>query len=194
MLEIYWKISRKITQVMGRLGIQRRVPVLQQLSMVECGAACLAIILNYYGRKTTVAEVRELCAVGRDGLSALTILQAARSYGLLTNAYSVKPDQIGHLRLPAIIHWRSHHFVVLESWSPGRVDLVDPARGRVRLSSEKFGDNFTGIVMTFEPGERFVRRGSGGGSRALWSFLKLMIEGSSVKGVLAHILLASLLL
>src|SRR5256885_4870328 len=30
----------------------RRVPVLLQMSMVECGAACLAMILSYYGRMT----------------------------------------------------------------------------------------------------------------------------------------------
>src|SRR5262249_6988124 len=39
----------------------RRVPVLLQMSMVECGAACLAMILSYYGRRTSVSEVRERC-------------------------------------------------------------------------------------------------------------------------------------
>src|SRR6266496_3823286 len=33
---------------------KRRVPVLQQISMVECGAACLAMLLSYHGRQTTV--------------------------------------------------------------------------------------------------------------------------------------------
>src|SRR5262245_52493841 len=176
--------------------IRRRVPVLQQLSMVECGAACLAIILNYYGRKTTVAEVRDLCAVGRDGLSALTLLRAARRYGLRTNAYSVRPEQLKHLRMPAIIHWGFRHFVVLESWSPGRVELVDPARGRLSLPCENFRDDFTGIVMTFEPGDEFPRRRSTGRSRdrSQWNFLKAMLAGRSIKGVLAQILLASLIL
>src|SRR5262245_18036117 len=108
-LEIFRMIVRRLKEGMERLGIRRRVPVLQQLSMVECGAACLAIILNYYGRKTTVAEVRELCAVGRDGLSALTIVQAARHYGFLTKAYSIRPEQLKHLRLPALIHWGFRH-------------------------------------------------------------------------------------
>src|SRR5215472_11966691 len=35
---------------------RRRVPVLQQMSMVECGAACLAMILSYNGRPTSVSE------------------------------------------------------------------------------------------------------------------------------------------
>ena len=60
----------------------RRVPEMRQMSAVECGAACLAMILNYYGHATTISEVQERCGVGRDGLSALTIARAARQYGL----------------------------------------------------------------------------------------------------------------
>src|SRR5262249_55695347 len=60
---------------------KRRVPVVRQMSLVECGAACLAMILSYYGHKTTISEVRERCGVGRDGLSALSIVKSARKYG-----------------------------------------------------------------------------------------------------------------
>jgi ABC-type bacteriocin/lantibiotic exporter with double-glycine peptidase domain len=35
------------------------VPVLQQLSTTECGAACLAMILGYFGRMTRIAECRD---------------------------------------------------------------------------------------------------------------------------------------
>src|SRR5262245_15312511 len=84
---------------------KRRVLALQQLSVVECGAACLAMILNYHGRKTTVAEVRETCSLGRDGLSGATIVKAARGYGLRVRAYSTGVDQIRYLPLPAIVHW-----------------------------------------------------------------------------------------
>ncbi len=173
---------------------RRRVTVLQQLSSVECGAACLAMILDYHGRRTTVAEIRETCAVGRDGLSGLTIVRTARGYGLRVRAYSVEPDQIEHLSLPAIIHWGFNHFVVLESWSPGQVEIVDPGRGRVRLTREEFKGDFTGVILTFEPGHQF--QGGSGARRAtsVWSYLSMMFSGSSAKGTLAQILIASLLL
>src|SRR5512132_2629327 len=68
----------------------RRVPVRLQLTQTECGAACLSMILSYYGRDTRVAEVRDELHVGRDGLTALNITEAARNYGLRVKAYTLE--------------------------------------------------------------------------------------------------------
>lgn len=107
--------SQKIwTKQVVRSIFRRRVPVLHQISMVECGAACLAMILTYYGRKTSVSEVRERCGVGRDGLSAFGIVKAARSYGLRTRAISLKENDFRFVPLPAIIHWNFKHFLIVE--------------------------------------------------------------------------------
>src|SRR5437899_2316539 len=83
---------------------KRRVPPIRQLSEVECGAACLAMILSYYGRKTSVSEIRERCGVGRDGLSALSLVKAARSYGLRVRSVSLQDNDFRFVKLPAIIH------------------------------------------------------------------------------------------
>src|SRR6185503_12717692 len=106
------------------------LPVILQMSPTECGAACLAMILNYHGRKTRLAECRDSCGVGRDGLTAKTIAAAARSFGLRVRAVSVDPANFRHVQLPAIVHWQFNHFVVVQRWSPGRVAVVDPATGR----------------------------------------------------------------
>src|SRR5690242_2890725 len=71
-----------------------RVPQLSQMTMVECGAACLAMVLSYYGRKTSVSEVSTHCEIGRDGLSALSIVKAARSYGLRVRAISLPQNDL----------------------------------------------------------------------------------------------------
>lgn len=139
--------------------MRRRVPVLYQMSTVECGAACLAMILTYYGRQISVSEARERCGVGRDGLSAFGIVKVARSYGLRTRAISLKEVQdFRFVPLPAIIHWDFNHFLVVENWSPRYVDVVDPAFGRSRLSMQEFKQSFTGVVLLFEPGTAFDRR------------------------------------
>ena len=70
----------------------KRVPALLQMSMVECGAACLAMLLSYHGRKTTISEVREQCGIGRDGLSALSLVKAARKYGMRVTSHFVRRE------------------------------------------------------------------------------------------------------
>lgn len=140
---------------------KRRIPVLHQMSMVECGAASLAMVLSYYGRRTSVAEVREHCGIGRDGLSARAIAKAARSYGLRVRAISLAENDFRFVQLPAIIHWEFNHFLVVEHWTDKHVDLVDPAFGRRRVTAEEFDKSFTGIVLTFEPGVNFERSTAG---------------------------------
>jgi ATP-binding cassette subfamily B protein len=134
-----------------------RVPVLQQISMVECGAACLAMLLSYFGRRTTVSEVRETCGVGRDGLSALSIVKAARKYGMRVRAVTLEENDFRFVTLPAIIHWEFNHFLVVERWSPKFVEVVDPAVGRRRMTAKEFDEGFTGIVIMMEPGAQFSR-------------------------------------
>ncbi len=176
----------------------RRVPVRLQMSAVECGAACLAMILSYYGRETRLADVRERLGAGRDGATARAIAQAARACGLRVKAYSVELAQFPNVQLPAIAHWKFNHFVVVERWSPARVDIVDPAVGRRRLTAEEFDAGFTGVTLTFEPGAHFethpggVRRARGG--RAWGLYLDGLLRTPGVTGALAQVLAASLLL
>src|SRR5215510_11334603 len=122
-----------VRRAASRVRPARRVPVQPQLTAVECGAACLAMILGFYGRSTPVAECRGRCGVGRDGVTARAIAQAARAYGLRGRAFSLEPAMLARVPLPAIAHWEFNHFVVVERWSPRGVAIVDPALGRRAL-------------------------------------------------------------
>jgi ABC-type bacteriocin/lantibiotic exporter with double-glycine peptidase domain len=118
-----------------------------QLSAVESGAACLAMVLGYYGRQMRVSECREELGIGRDGATALMIAKAARAQGLRVKAYSLDVDDMRYIQGPAIVHWNFNHFVV-ERWSPRHVDIIDPAVGRRRLLPKAFEASFTGVALT----------------------------------------------
>lgn len=177
-----------------RLGGARRVPVVLQMTLADCGAACLAMVLRHHGRQTSLQECRDALGVGRDGVTARTLAEAARGFGLRVRAYSLGPDDWPRVALPAIAHWNFDHFLVVERWAPEQVDVVDPARGRCRLNAAEFADSFTGVALTFEAsGELAPRLGSG--QQPAWqSFLARARRAPGVLPLLGWVLGASLLL
>jgi ATP-binding cassette subfamily B protein len=145
---------------------RRRVRFIPQLEATECGAASLAMVLDYHGACLPLSEVREACAVSRDGVNANAIIRAAQSYGLVAQGFRVEPSDLGELALPAIIHWEMRHFVVLERIERRHFTIVDPALGRRVLSREEFSAAFTGVALAFEPSDRLVARARRSGSLA----------------------------
>ena len=132
-----------------------RAPVLLQLESVECGAACLGILLAHFGRWVSLEELREACSVGRDGSTIADIAVAAEKYGLEATGWRKEIRQLREMRLPAILHWDFRHFVVLEGYKGRRYYLNDPANGRRTVSEEEFDKSFTGVILACEPGADF---------------------------------------
>ena len=92
-----------------------RVPVIMQMEALECGAACLDMILAYYKRFVPLEQVRSDCGVSRDGSSAKNILKAARNYGFKAKAMLLDVNGLKKKgKFPCIIHWNFNHFVVLD--------------------------------------------------------------------------------
>ncbi|MFC4116800.1 peptidase domain-containing ABC transporter [Nonomuraea zeae] len=169
-----------------------RLRVVLQNTQTECGPACLAMVLRHHGHRTTVTELADLLGVGRDGLSARAIVAGAREHGLTAKAFQLAPGDLARVPLPAIVHWESSHFVVVERWAVDRVDIVDPGQGRRRLTPSEFAAGFSGVLLAFEPGAGF-RRGSSSLAGA-WrrEFVRTLLRRR--RGLLAQVIVASLLL
>lgn len=131
-----------------------------QMESTECGAACLCMILAYYGRWESLEKVRSACGVSRDGVKCSTILKAARSYGMDAKGYSYSMEALQETdEIPCILYWEFNHFVVLKGFRGKRAYLNDPARGAITVSMEEFDQCFTGIALMMHP-RRAIMRGS----------------------------------
>lgn len=136
-----------------------KVPVIMQMEMLECGAACLAMILAYYKKWIPLEKVREECAVSRDGSNAKYIIMAGRNYGLESRGFRGGVDAVKDAHLPCIIHWNFNHFVVLTGFSDKFAYINDPASGEIKVPLPVFDKSFTGVYMTFEPDTNFKPEG-----------------------------------
>ncbi|HVJ91655.1 MAG TPA: peptidase domain-containing ABC transporter [Labilithrix sp.] len=135
-----------------------KVPFVSQLEATECGAACVTMVASAHGHHLPLSEARTLCGVARDGTSALAIVRAAESLGFEADAYALEAEDIDALPLPAIIHWELNHFVVLERVARRFVIIVDPARGRRKVSTSELSRAFSGVAIAICPTERVVPR------------------------------------
>ncbi|MFO7568147.1 MAG: peptidase domain-containing ABC transporter [Enhygromyxa sp.] len=144
-----------------RLGVvgPRRLEHIQQLTAADCGAACLAMVLRYHGRDVAPDQLQDATGAGRDGVSALDILRAARSFGLRGRGVRIEAlDDLELVPRGAVLHWEFNHFVVFDHLDRrGRgVVILDPAHGRRRVSAVEFDRACTGVALLLEPSETFT--------------------------------------
>jgi len=165
----------------------KKVPLILQMEVTECGAASLGMILGFYGKKVPMEQLRIDCGVSRDGVNAKNIAKAAAFHGLIPSAYYMEPEEVREIDFPAIIHWNMEHFVVLYGFDKKGAHIADPALGYVTVSEEAFSKSFTGIVMSFEVGENFEKDD---GEKKSEGFIKSSVRPFTKALVFLGILLA----
>ena len=137
-----------------------KVPQVMQMEALECGAACLTMVLAYYGKWVPLEKVRADCGVSRDGSKASNILKAARTYGLSAKGMSLSTDALRRKgTFPCILFWNFNHFVVLRGFKGNHALINDPARGQVKVPIAEFDQRFTGIALMFEKTDAFEEGG-----------------------------------
>ncbi len=130
----------------------RGVPVVLQMAEADCGAACLTMVLRRHGLPATLSGVRDDIGVGRDGVSAWAVIDAATRHGLTAKAYRATPQAVTQVPLPAIAHWEHDHFVVVERVGRRGARIVDPALGRRLITPDDLAASLGATVIALTPG------------------------------------------
>ncbi len=145
----------------------RSIPLVQQIDEADCGAASLAMICRHFGRKVSLARIRQLCHTARDGTSLKGITHAATELGLAARALKVSLRNLAQMPLPAIIHWQGNHWMVLLDVAPRSVRVADPATGTLRrIQRAEFEQNWSGYAALFDYTVAFEKAPEGSSSAA----------------------------
>ncbi len=133
-----------------------RYPLILQQSKEDCGAACLATVAKFHGRNFSIGRVRELAGTRSRGTSLLGLSRGAESLGFQVRHVKASPQLLANLAqapLPAIVHWKGYHWVVLYGKNRrNRFIVADPSLGLRYLSERELMSGWTnGVMLLLSP-------------------------------------------
>lgn len=138
-----------------RFSGRRRLPVIHQTEMAECGLACLAMVSGYHGHDFDLVTLRRRFPVSLKGATLKSLMDTADSLNLTPRALSLELEQLTEVKTPAILHWDMNHFVVLQKAGKRGITVHDPARGHQDLDWKTASRHFTGIALELMPTKDF---------------------------------------
>ena len=128
----------------------RKIDHIEQIDEMDCGAASLGMICRHFGRKVSLARIRQLCHTSTDGTSLKAICRAATELGLAARALKVSLRNLSLMPLPAIVHWESNHWMVLYDVADTYVKVADPALGLRKIPRQEFERSWSGYAALFD--------------------------------------------
>lgn len=132
-----------------------RYSLVLQHSEEDCGAACLASVAKHYGRQFTLTRTREAVGTGQLGTTLLGLRRGTEALGFHARSAVASAEflhRFDQVPLPAIIHWRGKHWVVLYGKRGKQYVIADPAVGIRYLSEAELTEGWTDwVILLLEP-------------------------------------------
>lgn len=159
---------------------------------MDCGATCLRMIAQYYGRHYNTSFIRDAAGFTRQGVSLYGISEAAAKLGFRTRAVKLTYDiLVNEAPVPGILHWEQDHFVVLlpgvsnSPWLKFKknqsVKIADPAKGIITVTRQEFLKSWiastnsdgepVGSALLLEPGPDFYELEGDKENRLSWKLI-----------------------
>ena len=173
-----------------------------QHSEEDCGAACLATVAKHYGRTFAISRAREAVGTGARGTSLLGLSRGAETLGFNARQVKASPqllDQLHHAPLPAIIHWKGYHWVVLYGQKRNKYIIADPGVGIRYLSRRELALAWgNGVMLLLTPDDsRFYEQqndkvgGFGRYLKRVYPYRWLLVQAISINFAIGLLSLAS---
>lgn len=129
--------------------------IVRQQDLKDCGVCSLLSIIKYYGGYIPLEKLRQDTHTSLEGTTAYHLVKTARNYGF--DAYGMKLEKVSDLEnniLPIIAHVEINHynhFLVVYKVSANDMIVMDPAKGKIKISKNDFESIWSGNIITLYP-------------------------------------------
>ncbi len=169
---------------------KKRVPLILQAEVAECGLATMAMVASYHGHQLDMPAMRKRFSANLKGMNLQQLIELGDSLGLASRALKCPVEEVHKLAIPCILHWDMNHFVVLTRVKGNRFSVNDPAVGKRILSLEDFGKHFTGVALELTPTSNFEQKQE----RQRMKLSQLWSKITGLKGALIKLFALSIVL
>ena len=145
--------------------MSKKYPFHKQPHARDCGAVCLRMVADFYGRFYTTEQLRSLANQQREGVTLLDISNAAETIGMHTVGAQISYSRlVDDIPLPGVAYYKGNHFVVVYEANKMGVTIGDPDLDRVMTIPVKdFLNNWVngeswqdeGVMLLMEPTAEF---------------------------------------
>jgi len=142
--------------------MRRTIPCIRQMEDADCGAACLAMVFDYFDKRVDLSELRDMTGASRDGVTALSTRQRRERAIPAAGRAAVKADidDLRHVPRGSILHWGVQPLRrVRADHAPRRQESSTRRTGGGSVSLNELRRAYTGVAIIFEPADDFDRTG-----------------------------------
>ena len=152
--------------------LTKRYPFRKQHSGSDCGVACLVMIGEYWGKNFSITDLRSVANVNRSGASIKGLIVAAEYLGFAPRPVKADLPTLARQKLPAIVHWRGNHYIVVYQITRNQVYVADPKIGRRTLTYQEFNQEWNGYTLLLTPTAKFESTPEA--KRNIWKYFALI--------------------
>ncbi|MGD0583751.1 MAG: ABC transporter transmembrane domain-containing protein [Bacteroidales bacterium] len=157
---------------MNRINKIRGSSLLQHDSS-DCGVACLASVVRYYGGDSSIDKLRNLSGTGKSGTTMLGLFQAAGKIGLTAVGYEASvSDIMKHseiLILHVIIEDKLEHYILSFGFENDKFIIWDPAKGLSFMNKDDLGKIWKSRkCLSLTPNTEFISKKEQRGTKIKW--------------------------
>lgn len=132
--------------------MMKKMRLIRQLGMTDCGTACLTMVFNYYHYRSDLTAISSLANVGRDGISLEDLKRIAEQHFFQFKAYNYANNEQNLIdNLPVIMCSNKNHYIVIEKKTRHGFQVLDPAKGKRVLLFSEIVEQFLSIIVVIRP-------------------------------------------